>query len=312
MRSFFQWIKNHKTIVFLIIIIAYLVLKNNNRIYPSFFPSMTNSIDSMSLSESTAGESRLEKTVGSSSEEILPLPDYTPTSNNSNRMIVQNSSLSLLVTDVSGTQQTIIQKTVELGGYMVNSYLTRPQDAPNAIITLRIPAQNMDMALATFRQIAVKVISENLQGEDVTDQYVDSEARLLTLTKTKEKFESIMDQAVKVQDILEVQRELINLQSQIDALKGQQNYLEKNAQMAKMTIYISTDELALPYAPSESWRPNVIFKEAVRSLIGAFRKIGTIIIWLGVYAIIWIPVGIVAFLFHKRKRKNYNKKDFSN
>lgn len=264
--------------------------------------------DNMSLSEApvgTGGTGSLEKAVNSFFPQFSPpQSDYAPTSNTTNRMVVQNSSLSLLVTDVAGTLQTIIQKTNELGGYMVNSYLTRPQDAPNATLTIRIPATNMDIALTYFRQTAIKVISENLEGEDVTDQYVDTDARLATLTKTKEKFESIMDQAVKVQDILEVQRELINLQSQIDALKGQQNYLEKNSQMAKITLYLSTDELALPYAPSESWRPQVIFKEAVRSLIGAFRKIGTTLIWLGVYAMIWIPIGLVIIIIKKRKKNS--------
>ena len=184
---------------------------------------------------------------------------------------------------------------------MVESNLNNPQDAPTATVTVRVPSVKLQQALETLRGLAVKVVSENLSGQDVTDEFVDNEARLETLEKTKAKFEEILDNAISVQDILTVQREIISLQSQIDAVKGQQNYLEKSAQMAKLTMYLSTDELALPYAPSETWRPAVIFKQAVRSLLGSARKLGTLVIWLAVYSIIWLPALLLIYYFKKRK-----------
>jgi hypothetical protein len=109
-----------------------------------------------------------------------------------------------------------------------------------------------------------------------------------------------MDQAKLVPDLLSVQRELINLQSQIDSLKGQQKYFEQSAKLSKITIYLSTDELALPYAPDNSWRPAVVFKEAVRSLIYNLRSLANLIIWLVVYSPI-IIVGLLAFFFLRHK-----------
>ena len=146
----------------------------------------------------------------------------------------------------------------------------------------------------------VKVGSKNLNGTDVTDQYVDNEARLATLEKTKTKFEEILASAIRVQDILEVQRELINLQSQIDAVIGQQKYYEQSAAMARLTVYLSTDEFALPYSPSESWRPEVIFKQAIRSLITHVRKLGTALIWLAVYSPVWL-IGLLLIRFLRKK-----------
>jgi len=101
---------------------------------------------------------------------------------------------------------------------------------------------------------------------------------------------------------LTVQRELISLQNQIDSLKGQQKYLEQTAQLAKVTIYLSSDEMALPYAPSATFRPDVIFKLAVRSLVGALRGVATLAIWIIVFGVIWVPV-LVIIIFIKRLRK---------
>ncbi len=185
---------------------------------------------------------------------------------------------------------------------MVSVELSNPQDAATATVIVRVPAKTLDQALDYVRSVSAKVISENLQGYDVTDEYTDLQARLDTLNKTKIKFEQIMDRALLIPDILEVQRELISLQSQIDSIKGQQQYYEKNAEMSKITIYLSTDELSLPYAPSESWKPQAIFKQVTRSLIGALRSIGTLVIWIVVYSIIWVPALLIIIFIRRKKR----------
>ena len=113
----------------------------------------------------------------------------------------------------------------------------------------------------------------------------------------------MFNKAINVQDILQIQQEIINIQASIDSIKGQQDYLVKNAEMAKITLYLSTDELALPYAPTNAWRPNAIFKQAVRSLVGALRGIGTLTIWVVVFSVILAPIFFI-FLFIKRRTRS--------
>ena len=234
----------------------------------------------------------------------LPRGGAAPAPEVKDRMVVQNSNISLLVDNVVDVQKKIIKKAQELGGYMVSTSLRNPQDVASSTVTVRVPSIKLESALEYYRSLSQKVVSESLLGYDVTDQYVDNEARLEIYAKTKAKYESILDKATLVKDILEVQKELTNIQSSIDYLKGQQIYLEKTAEMSKITIYIAADELELPYAPSEAWRPQVIFKKAVRSLIGTFRSIGSLAIWLGTYSVIWIPALIVVVVVRKRRKRN--------
>lgn len=225
-----------------------------------------------------------------------------PTTDVANRLVVKESNLSLLVKDVAAAQKAISQKAVELGGYMVETALTRPQEAASGTISVRVPQAKFDEALDYFRSRSVKVVSENLKGQDVTDEYVDIQARLNTLDKIRVKFEEVLASAVEVNDILEIQRELINLQSQVDNLLGQQKYLLQTAALSKITVYLSTDEFELPYAPAEVWRPKVIFKLAIRSLVGNLRRVGTALIWIGVYSVIWAPVAALALYLRRRRR----------
>lgn len=294
MTKIFDWLKRNKLTAFLILIVLYLLLR------PSILrqTALRKSYDMGSSSQ----EEALPAVGNGFLSESVPY-EPAPAPNVKNRLVISESYLSLLVNNVVDVQKKIIKKAQELDGYMVNSNLSNPQDSPSATVIVRIPSKKLDQALDYFRPLAIKVISENLAGEDVTDQYVDNQAKLETLLKTKAKFEEILNKAEKVAEILEVQRELINLQSQIDSVKGQQTYLEKSAQMAKMTVYLATDEIALPYAPSEAWRPKVIFKQASRSLISSLRKLGTLIIWLIVFSVIWLPALLIYKFFIKRKSR---------
>ena len=298
MNRLFNWIKSHKLIVVLAIFIFYLLFKDS--LFVGSYQKSYSSSSKTALPSAGGG-------IGGAGDMLsmsLPRGEAAPAPEAKDRMVVQNSNISLLVDNVVNVQKQIIKKAQELGGYMVNTSLTNPQDVASSTVTVRVPAKKLESALEYYRSLSKKVVSENLQGYDVTDQYVDNESRLEIYAKTKAKYESILDKAILVKDILEVQKELTNIQSSIDYLKGQQNYLEKNAEMAKITIYLATDELELPYAPSEAWRPQVIFKKAVRSVIGAFRTIGSLAIWLGTYSVIWIPALIVVVVIKKRRNRN--------
>lgn len=216
------------------------------------------------------------------------------------RLVVTNTNLSLKVRDVRRAIDEISLVASRLGGFMVDSNLSQPEEGASGSISVRIPSDKLADGLKEIRVLGVKVVSENVVGTDVTSEFVDIGARLETLNKTRAKFEQIMVGATGVSDLLNIQRELINLQSQIDSLVGQRKYLEQTAKLSLVTVYLATDELALPYAPAQSWRPSVIFKEAVRALIGSLRGVGTAIIWFVVYAPVWLPIVLLAWWLNKK------------
>jgi Domain of unknown function (DUF4349) len=259
----------------------------------------------------TASYGTTYDTSGSGGVELAPpsgfseLADTTTTVTNTSqaRMVISTSNLSLLVKDVKDAGDKVLNFANEKGGYMVATSYNRPTESPFATITVRIPSGKFDEALNYFRSLAIKVSNENLQGRDVTDQYVNIEERLSTLTKTKTRLQSIMEMTNDVTEIIKVQKEIINLQSQIDSLVGQQKALEQEVAMTKITVYLSTDELSLPYTPDTKFRPQVIFKLAVRSLLNSLRSIGELLIWVTVYGVIWVPAIIIYKLIKRWRNK---------
>ena len=311
MKKLLNWLKNNKLTAFFLIVIGFLLFKggfNKLALRKSYLPTkMAYDYDDGEGLPQTGGGEEIAALPAPALESRgvmppVPISDQAPQSEVKDRLVVEESNVSLLVEDVRQKVDQIINYAEEKGGYMVSSSLKQPEEAPFATVVLRIPSYELRSALDHLRSLAVRVTSENLKGWDVTDEYVDLEARVGTLEKTKTKFEEILNKAVSVDEILRVQRELINLQQQIDNLKGRQDYLEKTAQNAKLTVYLSSDEWALPYAPSKPFRAKVIFKTAVRSLVLALRGLAKLAIWVGVYSIIWLPVLIVYLVIKKRKK----------
>ncbi len=210
------------------------------------------------------------------------------------RMVIQDTNMSMLVKDVAESIKGVEKIATEMGGFMVDKSLVKPEGAASGHITLRVPTEKREVSLDKIRQLGVRVVSENVYGDDVTDQFVDTATRIASLEKVKAQMETILGQATEVQDLMNVQMQINNIQEQIDSLKGQQKYLEQTAKLTRIAVNLSTDELALPYAPDSAWRPMVVFKTAVRSMIGALRSVADVIIWTVVYLpIIMIVLGMI-------------------
>lgn len=304
-----QWVKNNKLAAFLLAVIGFYLFRNfffGGLGFDSVSRSGFGGINQMESFGAAAPLSmKAAPSYGGVAEDAMSLPVYEapPEAGVTNRMVVQDSDLSLLVKNVVQSRNKVIKIAADNGGYMVSANTSNPQDAPTANVVIRVDSAKLETVLEALRGLSVKVVSENLTGYDVTDEYVDIDKRIATYEKTKAQFEKILDSAVEISDITNLTHQIIGMQNQIDSLRGQQEGMKKRAALAKVTVYLSTDEMALPYAPSETFRPEVIFKQAVRSMVGMLRKLATVAIWLGVYAVIWLPILAVIYLIRRWKSK---------
>lgn len=283
-----SWIKSNKLASVLALILIYLFIKNSPKNRLSSGISYPTADYSMGSAKSIAPLV--------SREAVAPQMDITE------RKVITNSYISIQVKNVTQTIKDIQDKVSDLRGYVVNKNIQRPEQGEDGTMVVRVPTAVLDEMLTFVRQKGIKVVSENISGTDITDQYVDIQTRLERLEKTKRKFEDILDRAQSVDDILRVQNEILNIQGQIDSYKGQLKYMEGSSETSLITINLSTDELSLPYTPVKSWRPSLIFKEAVRSLLVTFQKIGTLAIWVVVFTPIIVPTYFI-YRYIKNKRK---------
>jgi hypothetical protein len=302
MGKVFGWLKTHKLLTVNILIVAFILFKIFTPVMLSgkrstmTAPGSSGIYYDSGLAQGGANIDVSEKSTAYMYNEAAPQPDVT------DRKIVENSVYSLLVKNVTDTVDKIKEKTLQVSGYSVSSDLSKKEFGDNAVLQIRVPSDKVDEITKYFRTIAVKVVSEKVNGNDITDQYIDVERRIADLEKQRVKMETIMDAAKTVNEMLEVQRGLFQIQDQIDSYKGRLLYMDGTTKTSKLTIYLSTDELSLPYTPTQPWRPEVIFREAVRSMLGTLQKLAGLAIWLVVYSPVIIIAVLVVRLIRRRKK----------
>ena len=92
-----------------------------------------------------------------------------------------------------------------------------------------MPAESLTGVMDRLEGTAIDVKARSLTSEDVTDEYVDSQSRLVSLRETERVLLELLGRADDVEDALKVQQEITQLQVQIEELQGRINFLEETA-----------------------------------------------------------------------------------
>jgi len=219
------------------------------------------------------------------------------------RMIVRNGDIYLVVEDVAQAMQAISQLAGGLNGYVVSSSVNGEEDDMRGWIAIRVPDESFEPALAEIRGLAIRVESESTNSQDVTEEYIDLEARLANAEATEQEFLALLDKAEDVDDILEIYESLSRVRQEIEQIKGRMQYLERTSSMSLISVYLEPEFTDKPPVPP-GWNALQIFKSAARGLVITGQVLGTIAIWLLIFIPIWGTVlGIILWRRHKRKMR---------
>lgn len=231
------------------------------------------------------------------------------------RMIIRTVDLSLVVTDAEQVRGAVAKLVTDLGGYVADANAWRDGEQVRARLTVRVPAAQLDAALAALKGYAVRVETENNRGQDVTEEYSDLTAQLTNLEATETELRALLtevrEKTQSAEDVLAVYRELTNVRGQIEQLKGRMQYLDTMTALATINVELIPDVLAKPVV-EPGWRPLETIKNAGRALVNSLKFLGQAVIWLIIYVLpliilIALPVVLIVlavrWLIRRARRK---------
>jgi len=167
------------------------------------------------------------------------------------RMIVRTAAMSLVVVDVPVALDQITKLAEGFGGYVVSSERSKQEERLFGIITIRVPAEDFVNVMEALRKLAVDVTHEETSSKDVTEEYVDLSAKLHNLEATEEQLLRLMEKAEKVEDILNVQRELSKTRGEIEQTKGRMQYLERTSATSLIRVQLEQAELGVNFTANK-------------------------------------------------------------
>lgn len=117
-----------------------------------------------------------------------------------------------------------------------------PYSPPSASLSVRIPPRSVAIFLTGLAKNG-EVLQHHRDSEDKTDAVIDAEARIKNLTEFRDNLRAMMrDKSAKFKDLIEVQRELVETQSQLDAIQGVRKVLAQETELVAVNIDFSAQQ----------------------------------------------------------------------
>jgi hypothetical protein len=202
------------------------------------------------------------------------------------RMIVRNVTMTLVVPNVVEAYRQVELIAAEQGGLVAGSQVKQEGERTVATVTLRVPAdgRGYQTTLDRLRGLADRVLDEQGQTQDVSEEYVDLESRLRNLHATETSLLALYEKAQRLEDVFAVQREVTTIRGQIEQAEGRKQALERRTAMATIALQIREPAGLAPR--QREWSPVEVAGDALAALGRALRGVSTVAIWL----VIWLPL----------------------
>lgn len=214
--------------------------------------------------------------------------------------IIRTGSMTLTVKDVPGTMNTIWGLASDFKGVVISSTASGTGSSIRGEITLRVPSERFKDAMDQLRTYG-RVETEKSSAQDVTEEYVDLQARRDNLELTVKQLQTLMAQAKSVDEALKVQTQLTNVQSDLERIKGRMNFLDKRAEMSTITASL-LPEFAV--ASNSSWSVGNSFGRAWEQSIRGMQNLAdaVITVLIGGWWIL-LPLAIATVLVVRKLRR---------
>jgi outer membrane biosynthesis protein TonB len=157
------------------------------------------------------------------------------------RLVIKDGFITLHVADIDTALGQITAIARLHGGYVLSSGSTQSNVYQSADITITVRAEDFDSAMTELRAIAIDVLDERVEGQDVSTEFVDLESRLRNLEATAERLRGFLDDAKTVEEALSINEELATIEAEIEEVRGRMNYLQTRAALSTITVSLTTD-----------------------------------------------------------------------
>jgi hypothetical protein len=205
-------------------------------------------------------------------------------------------------------QRTITHLAEARGGFVLSadtSRLRAEDGAEQTTITVvfRVPAAVFDATLETLRGLG-SVSTEKVTGQDVTEEYVDLEARLKARRAVEDQYLAILKDAKNIPDILAVEHNLGEVRTDIERAEGRRRFLDSQTSLSTFTVHLgrhieAVDASGPGFGKSVQKAARDAVDVAIAIVNGAIRLIGVL---APVALLLGLPAYLVVRAIVRRRR----------
>ncbi len=155
------------------------------------------------------------------------------------RMIIRSGTMSMEVEKYDDTEARVKQIAASFNGYVTNSSATlNAGGKKQGAITIRVASDKFDALVGELSK-AGKVVNQNITGNDVTEEYMDSDARVKTQRELESRLLKLLEEkTASLSSVVEVEQKLAAVRENIERTEGRMKYLKDQASYSTITVSV--------------------------------------------------------------------------
>lgn len=226
----------------------------------------------------------------SGSPDASSTPSLSAAQHADHRKVIRTGRIELVVTSYDAARGKLDALIQDAGGYIDSTRVGRYRGAVStATLIVRIPSGAFAGLLPRLAQLG-EVTSETTDAADITDQYVDAEARLASAQQLEKRLlELATARGGTIDQVLAVERELARVRGEIESYQGHLKQWSDQVALSTLTIELSTRSTELADAP-----PPSIGSQSSSALHASLTAMRDFAAWLAITLIALLPWLVVA------------------
>lgn len=214
------------------------------------------------------------------------------------RLIIRKGSMNIETDNYDQSEKKISDAAKSFKGYLTNtSSGMNEAGKKQGSVTARIPADNFDAFISEISKTG-KVISQNISGNDVTEEYIDLEARQKTQRELERRLLELLDnKTAGLSDVVDVEQKLSNVRENIERTEAKMKYLKDKSAFSTLTVNLS--EFPVTQTSSEGGFFYEIKNGFKKGIEGFSEKISSMIAFVIAFSPVIILLLLILYFIKK-------------
>ena len=208
------------------------------------------------------------------------------------RRVIRTGQLAIEVEKFDDAARRLLEIAEGAGGFVAESSYAEEDGLPRGTFVLRAPAGRFGEVVRKVETLGT-VQRRQVSGQDVTEEFIDVEARVRNLERHETRLLAFMDRATKIPDLMAIEQEVARVRGEIERLTGRLRYLSNRIDLATVQVEVSQKSKK---KTGGFWdfdqtltRIQTAFLNTVRQILGAAEG-------LAAFAAAFLPIALLGVL----------------
>ncbi len=220
-------------------------------------------------------------------QQIAPSGEVNPL-----RRVIRTGQVAIEVEKFDDAARRLLAIAEGAGGFVADSSYADDGGTPRGTFVLRVPAARFSDVVRQVEQLGT-VQRRQITGQDVTEEFIDLEARVRNLERQEARLLTFMDKATKIPDLMAIEQEVARVRGEIERLTGRMRFLSSKVEMATIQAEVSQKPKK---APGGFWDIDRSIARIQHAFVATVVQMLTVVEGLTAFAAALLPLALLGLL----------------